>query len=246
MKKSETLLPGCDAHESAIYSGLILNGPQTAYRIAKLAAIHRIAADAAIASLAKRGIITKQRRGERTVYIANSPTFLRDALRNQTAKAEAYLTELEHVHGNRKVVEGITVLTGTEEIKSLFIDIVTSLDREGVFYRFIACGPDIDVESFVPPEYRPLRDAKAIQQMAITSATMRGKPYKKGMGCLWKTLPAKEEAFEYGAGQIVYGDKVAFIDYHQKKAFIIESAAIAAMLKAAHRALYSRLEERVT
>lgn len=74
---------------------------------------------------------------------------------------------------------------------------------------------------------------------------MKGKPFKKGMGCLWKVIPEKEDQFEYGIAQLIYGNTVAFIDYVTETAVIIEGARFAKYQSAIHRALYTRLSDRV-
>lgn len=243
-------LPSLSEHASAIYMHLILHGATNEFTLAKSTGIHRIGVRAAIKELQKRKAITSKKQGARIFFAPNSPVFLEDLFIKEQKEKELTLRQLKQTFDEReKSVSSlgeITIHRGQEEIQTLFKDIVTSLGREGVFYRFIACGPNTDTESFVPPMYRPTRDAKSIQQIAITSAVMPGKPYKKGMGCLWKILPLKEDRFEHGTGQIVYGDKVAFIDYNQSIAYVIKNAAIAAMQISIHKALFSRLQERIT
>ena len=244
-KAQDYILPGLDAHESLIYSSLLLHGPQAAFSLAKQTKLHRIGTRSALMRLLKRGVVSEQQHGKRNLYVAENPDFLRRELEMQNQQAQVDIDKLVYAQQARQT-GGVTVLRGAAEIQTLFIDLVNSLGREEVFYRYIACGSDIDVEKFVPTSYRPTRDEKSIQQIAITSTTMRGRPYKKGMGCLWKILPANEEAFTMGAGQIIYGNKIAFIDYREEMAYIFQSSSVAEMLKATHRALYARLEDRVT
>ena len=74
---------------------------------------------------------------------------------------------------------------------------------------------------------------------------MKGKPFKKGMGCLWKVIPTNEDQFEYGIAQLIFGNTVAFIDYVTETAIVIEGARFAKFQSAIHRSLYARLSDRV-
>ena len=238
-------LPGLDPRESTVYISLVTLGPATEASIANRTDINRPAIKTLLASLTKRGVVLTRKVGRQTRYIAASPTMFYAELERVASATRQTLDGLERMQQGESVTRTI-VLKGKRDIQNVFLDLVTILGRDEVFYRYIACGKETDIEGFIPNDYRPTRDKKGIQQIAITSTTMRTQPFKKGMGCLWKTIPSREDAFEYGVGEIVYRDRIVMIDYIAEEAIIIENPRLAAFQKAVHTALYRRLDERVT
>lgn len=232
---------GMKKDDAKVYA-VLTDTPQTIAALANLANLHRQSVYQSIASLSQAGLVLETPIGKRRGYQKGNPNAFKQLLRtteealNETVQSLITTSPTHH--------PTFQILRGEEEIKTLFSDVVHSLKREGVFYRYIACAPETDTEAFVPDDYRPTRDKKSIQQIAITSSTMKKKPYKRGMGCLWKVIPG-EGSFTHGAGELIYGSTVAFIDYTQAIAYVIHSEAIASMQKTIHKELYKRLDDRV-
>lgn len=244
MEKDLSLL-GLTPHESAAYLSLIVDGPAPLATLARRIERHRPTVAIAVKSLIKRGLLRTQKRGQRVLFLASSPSLLRDQFAQQSARASEQLASLDRAYA--KHVDAMTVreLEGKSAIRQLFLDMVQQLPNEGIFYRYIAGSDRQDIEPYVHPGYREIRDKKHIQQLAITSVAMKGKPFQKGMGCLWKVIPEKEDQFEYGIAQLIFGNTVVFLDYVTETAIVIENARFAKYHSAIHRALYTRLNDRV-
>ncbi len=245
-KKNPFACFGFTLQEATIYQSLFIDGPTTLATLANRINLHRPTVARALDDLAARHAVEMQQQGKRMFYIAASPAVFRRELDNIVQEGTSVIRELEEKFSQKKDAFALRQLEGKQAIKNLFTELVETLGRDEIFYRYIACDASIDIEQFVPETYRPMRDKKGVQQCAITSAEMKGKPYKKGMGCLWKTLPVKEDRFAYGVAELIFRDKVAFIDYVAEKAIVIQNPRLADFQRSIHKALYARLEERVT
>lgn len=242
---NDLALLGFSPHESAVYENLVLEGPTTLATLAKRVKRHRPTVDVALKSLEKRTCVFRRTVGKRTIFVASSPAVLRGELNTKSQEGLAAIAELERAHSRQSDAFQVRTIEGREALRNVFLEMVERLGKEDVFYRYIACGDPTDVEPYVHPKYREVRDKKNIQQLAITSAAMKGRPFKKGMGCLWKVVPPNEDAFEYGIAQLIFGSTVAFLDYTTESAIIIEGTRFAKYQAALHRVLYARLSDRV-
>jgi predicted transcriptional regulator len=236
---------GLSGHESAVYASLVTEGPAVLATLAKRINRHRPTVSIAVKALVKRGIIKTQKRGQRQLFVALSPMALRQDFAQRSSDATEALESLDRAYMKQSEAMTVREIEGKTALRQLFLDMVERLPKEGVFYRYIAGSDRQDIEPYVHPGYRETRDKKNIQQLAITSVAMKGKPFKKGMGCLWKVIPQQEDQFEYGIAQLIFGNTVAFIDYVTETAVIIEGARFAKYQAAIHRSLYTRLSDRV-
>lgn len=232
-------------HESAAYASLIVDGPAPLATLAKRIRRHRPTVSKALRVLLDRNVVKSQKRGARVMFIALSPSVLRSSFADRATRATQALDDLDRAYIKQSESMTIRQIEGKTAIRRLFLEMVERLPKEGVFYRYIAGSDRQDIEPYVHPGYREIRDKKNIQQLAITSVAMKGKTYKKGMGCLWKVIPEQEDLFQYGIAQLTFGNTVAFIDYVTETAFVIEGARFAKYQAAIHRALYARLSDRV-
>lgn len=236
---------GLSLYEGEVYFSLLSEGSTTLAALAERISRQRPTVTRALKGLEKQGLIFVKKKGKRAFFFAASPVLLRPLLVSRLASGEKQLSEMEVAY--RKSTESMTIrnLEGKKAIQDLFLEMIERLPRGDSFYRYIAGSDRVDFEPYVHPDYRARRDAKQIQQFAISSLAMKGKPFKKGMGCLWKVVPPSEDTFEYGMAQLIFGSTVAFIDYVTETAFVIEGERFAKFQRAIHKTLYTRLQDRV-
>jgi len=85
-----------------------------------------------------------------------------------------------------------------------------------------------------------MRDQKKLERQVITnSQTAKGKINK--IDRFIKVMPPDLGPFEHNVTEIIYADKVAFIDYNSETATIIESKKIADFQKHIFKTLYKKL-----
>src|SRR3989344_3480754 len=119
---------------------------------------------------------------------------------------------------------------------------ITQKKKDHVFYRYSSAKDAVKNEKYLPKNYRAIRDQKQLQRFVIANEnTMVGK--KPRLERAVKFIPNNYGLFDYDITQIIYGDKVAFLDYNTETAFIIENSIIAEFQKKIFKLLYDKLPD---
>ncbi|HTM69250.1 MAG TPA: winged helix-turn-helix domain-containing protein [Candidatus Binatia bacterium] len=224
--------------DGAAYDALAAKDGASIADICRSSGLHRPSVYRALARLEKAGLVRTSRRGRRVVYLTTDPERLARLLgkadEDNAAAASRFIAA--------PAGAGVTVLRGRHGLAKVLEDMVVTLRRDDVFYRTTSRRTSTTVEGFVPKGYRAKRDALKIQQFVITNAALRATTYKKRTDCLSKALPKDGgDPFEYDIALIVYGDKVATIDYAGETAVIVKNARLARFHARLFRALFDRL-----
>ena len=133
------------------------------------------------------------------------------------------------------------IMRGKVRLRAVLKDLTASLQRGTAFYRISSRKADTDVEQYTPVDYRAERDRKKLEQFVITNSALKDGHFKKRIECLSKAVPRSENLFEENATQLIYGDKIAFVDYNTETAVIIENSTIARFQTSIFRLLFKRL-----
>lgn len=230
---------GLSDKESGIYLALLSVGTSTISDIAKRSAIPRPAIYRTLPSLLQRELITETIRGKRTLYAATHPSKLINLIDDTTEDIHAVLPDLTREYTAKNSTPLVRVLHGKDGIRSIFHDLVTTLKRGETFYRYSAPNDISAVESYLPRDYRATRDAKKLERLVITSESIKAtKKSRLERGI--KVLPAKSD-FDFNTTQIIYGDKIAFIDYTAEIGLVVENARLANFHRTIFLALYKTL-----
>ena len=88
--------------------------------------------------------------------------------------------------------------------------------------------------------YRQIRDRKRLERYVISNVE-RIKEKSKQLTRSEKAIPPEFDLFEYDITEVIYGDKIAYVDYNTETAFIIESPTIAEFQRKIFKLLYSKL-----
>ena len=240
-KETHTLLAqlGLSQNGARVYLALLDTGTSAISDIARQSKIERPLVYKALPELIEKNLVTKVPKGKRTQYAATSPRKLRqiyEHMGNHLFEALPLLEENFAKAGNRPVV---TYLEGRAGIISVYEDILQTLPSGGVFYRYSSSKGDRK-RIYVPKDYSTRRDAKQIERYVITNKTSAER--KKGKRDLAvKAIPHGSDLFAYNITQLMYGDKVAFVDYNSETAIIIENPIIAKFQERLFKLLYQRL-----
>lgn len=233
---------GLNKHESVIYLALLELGPSLITDISQKTAIHRPLVYKALPSLLEKKLITQTERGKQTLYVAEPPNRLESIFEDVKMEFFEMLPDLEDVYV-KNTQKGIKVrfLEGKTGTMRVFDDVVRSLKKDEEFYRISSNKDGTEKrDKYVPRSYRRIRDAKRLQRLVITnSQTAENKTTK--LERLIKVMPNDNEPFEYNVTEIVYGDRVAFIDYSSETAMIIENKNVADFQKHIFKTLYKKI-----
>lgn len=241
MKGSEMLKTlGLSDHESKIYLALLRISPATIAQIGKETGMHRPTIYQCLPHLVEMGIVTKGSIGKRAVFHAESPEKLRLMFDQLAIDFTSSIAELDELHRNKKNKPVAKFYEGKDGITNIFSDIVHSLKKGEVFYRYSSGNGKVDLEKFLPKDYREVRDQKQLQRFVITNDETKSVK-KNRLDRALKVVPKEKGEFDFNVTQIIYGNKVAFLDYNTETAFVIENKIIAEYQKYLYKLLYAKL-----
>lgn len=231
---------GLGQREATVYLSLLEEGPATVAEIGRRAGLYRTYVYRALPELLNRGLITKGPMGKRTVYSAESPERLESILETIHAQFTEALPELKATHAASKVRPVVKYLQGKKGISSVFEDIVTVLPRGTTFYRYSSAKDQQKGSGYLPKRYRERRDNKQLERLVITSVT-RANEKRPRLERDIKVVPEKFDPFDDDITQLIYKDRVAFIDYNSETAVVIEDSQFANFQKKLFLLLYRTL-----
>jgi len=232
---------GLNKHESAIYLALLELGPAQIAQISQKTSIHRPLIYKALPFLLDRKLITQTKKGKRTVFMAEPPNRLEALFDDLRIDFFEILPDLEDQYLNNELKPRIRFLEGKDGTKRIFDDIVRSLKKGDIFYRFSSNKDGQEKkDKYVPRGYRKMRDEKKLERQVITNSQTAGHKVAK-LNRFVKVMPSDFGLFEHNVTEIIYGDKVAFIDYNSETAMIIESKRIADFQRHIFKMLYKKI-----
>ena len=100
------------------------------------------------------------------------------------------------------------------------------------------------MRGFLPEKYKKIRDEKEIQRCIITSQELKkAKEIEHKLNREIRAVPKNYDLFDDNIGKIIYGNKVAIIDYNTSTSFIIENKKFAEFEKKIFLLLYRYLSK---
>src|SRR3989338_2067211 len=231
---------GLKRQEILVYLGLLEYGPLSVSDISKKTGLYRPAIYSALATLTKRGLVSVSLKKKHKFYVAESPKKLRELLNAFSGNLDASIKELEEKYKTRSSQPQIRVLEGVEGIRAVFNDVVETLHKKDVFYRYNSEVDLDEVNKYLPQSYREKRDAKQLERLVISNY-VSGRKKKPRLERAIKFMPLRSEEFEQNVIQLIYGTKVAVIDLNTKTSLIIENTALADFQAKIFRLLYKKI-----
>ncbi len=230
MKHKEFLQKlGYTERESTVYLTLLQHGQLGVSDIARKCGLYRTDIYTALGRLKEEGIVSVVLRGKYHAYKASSPKLLEKKfleLANSFDEEVEALRALEYAPTLTRPV--VTYIEGQKGITSIHDDIVTTLKKGDTYYRY-SSAKITGVEkrnNYLSKKYRLLRDQKQLERKVITNAPNKAGKHPRPEREI-KVVPPDFDLFQYNISQIIYGEKVAVIDYNTETAVIIENPTIA-------------------
>lgn len=232
---------GLNKHESAIYLALLELGPSHIAQISEKTSIHRPLVYKALPSLLEKKLVTETKRAKRKIYMAEPPNRLETMFDDLRIDFFEALPQLEDQYSVSDQKPRVRFLQGRDGTKRVFDDIVRSLKKGDIFYRYSSNTDGQEKkDKYVPRNYRKMRDEKKLERQVITNAQTAKQKIAK-IERFVKIMPDDFGPFEHNVTEVIYGDKVAFIDYGSETAMIIESKKIAEFQKHIFKMFYKKL-----
>ncbi|MBI2047774.1 MAG: hypothetical protein HYT27_01410 [Parcubacteria group bacterium] len=231
---------GLSAEESTIYTTLLEEGPGTVSFISKHTGLHRPRIYTILPEMVSQGLISVVPKGKQKHYVAESPQKLKLLAEDIAHQFQEQLPELEALYSRRQKKPIVKFLSGRRGIIFVYEDLLTTLKRGEIFYRYSSARSQRRQDWYVPKNYREHRDQKGIERFVITNEKTSGRK-KPRLERYIKVIPKKYDLWEYDITQLIYGNKVAFVDYNTETAVIIENPIIAEFQKKIFKLLFSKL-----
>lgn len=233
---------GLSERESCIYVDLLENGLSTISDIAKRTSLHRPVIYQTIPLLEEGGLISRNLNGKRTYYLAESPNKLRAIMENLAKGFTTAISDLEDIYRQKERKPTIKTLSGKKGIQFVFYDVLDTLKKGDTYYRYSARVDLAKTKSYLPSDYRELTALKEIQRCVITSETLASTK-KPRLEREIVTIPKHLDLFDDNVSKIIYGDKVAIIDYNTEMVLIVENPLLARFEEKIFKFLFRFLKE---
>ncbi len=230
---------GLPKHSDAVYKLLHSGGSMSATAVCAAAGLHRPAVYRALDALSRKRFIFVTKKGKRKLYNAASSGVISAVFSEisvRVSKEIAYRSIAEDRYRQKE----IRLLSGFEGIRAAFDDVIDHMQRGGTFYRYTS-EKDLDkVNKYLSPDYRKRRDAKKLERMVISNP-VSGARKKPRLERFVKYILPQADLFDQNIIQIVYDDRMLFIDLNTERVLIIENKQLADFQKVIFRQLYGKL-----
>lgn len=242
MKTSQMLQKiGLEPTQIRIYLALLKRVQGSISDIVRATGLHRPAIYHHLPALMEHGLVSQSQKGRRSVYIAESPEHLTDVLKRLNEELQNALPDLLSAYRQTQTQPMIRYFQGAEGIRSAYEDLLRTVKKGDIVYRYESPLDYKKYGKYMPREYyeRILKGCE-VEWLIITNKTTLARKTKR-LERLYKTVPLGENQFMYDISQFIYGKKVSFIDYRNEVASIIESATFAGFQRKIFKLLFDRL-----
>lgn len=229
---------GLNKTESAVYIDLLEYGTQTISSISRTSKLHRPGIYKSLPSLKEKGLISERRVGKLIHYAAEPPERLRALLNSVREELDTVIPQLSQMQSSKTPI--VRRLDGKAGVHVVYEDILNTLKKGDEFYRYSSETKNELKSVGLPKNYESRRDAMELERLVISNpeyVASREPTLEESL----KVVPKEFLPFDYHVSQIIYGDKIAFIDYSQPIATIIENPVLAQFQKDIFKMLFRRL-----
>ena len=225
---------GFSDNETKVYIATLECGVSSAQDIAKKALLPRTTVYSVLKYLVERGVVGKSLVKGKTRFSAEPPSKLVNILGNLKKKLEDALPELEAIYNKNETKPKITFFEGKNAVQAVYDDTLKEKPDEILEWNteeYFKYGWDK-----VDPDYISKRIKHSIKarRLAGSGSHWHRKHRLRDKGELSDTLIVPKEQFWPEVEVNIYGNKVAFLNYAENMSIIIESKAIADVMRQAY------------
>ena len=234
---------GLKEKEVQIYLDLVEFGASSITDILERTWLHRPEAYRLIPLLIEEWFIIELKKSKRRLFEAESPEKLLWLLENLENDLQNIIPDLISMHSNAMKRPNVKYQEWKKSISYIFSDIVNTLSKWDIFYR-VSSEKDVEkANSYIPKDYREKRDKKHLERYVIMSESTSAAK-KPRLEREMVTIPPELDEFTDNVQMIIYGNKVAFIDFNSEASIIIENAFIAGFQLKLFKMLYGSLKKK--
>ncbi|MFH0952176.1 MAG: helix-turn-helix domain-containing protein [Patescibacteria group bacterium] len=226
-----------------IYLTMLEHGSLTVSSLSKHSGLFRHQVYKELPSLIDKNLVTKTTLGKRDYYNAESPTILSGLIDELQDELKQALPDYNKLYSTGQHKPIIRYYKGKKGISYVYTDLVNTVKRGDIIYRYESPKDYKKNKKYYPRIYMKKAGQKLhsdIQKFVITNKKTHDQRSKQ-LERYSKYVPPLYDPFAYDITQLIYGDKVAFIDYQTETASIIESPTFARFQQKIYRLLFQKL-----
>jgi len=232
---------GLSPIEAKIYEVLMAQGALSVAAIAQRTGLYRPQIYKYIPILIGKDLLAESRHGRRKVYMAESPRRLEKIAEGIKDEVKGRIPDLLKIYNSSETKPAISYFDGEHGIRHVYEDLVATCKKGDIFYRYESPRNYRGTRKYIPHAYlERIRDRVEVERLIITNEITRQQK-KRRLGRLIKVVPPKYDLFDYDITQLIYGDKVAFIDFRSETATLIESPIFAEFQRKIFKLLFDKL-----
>lgn len=230
---------GLSHNAAQLYQCLLERGNMGVSMLARETKLHRPTVYSELEKLQHVSLVVQRVRGKRIHYEASHPNVLAERVEALAQETRDLVPHLMRLYGGETSV-AVKILTGREGFAAAYMDIVLTLPQGGTFYHYSAVRDQERVDSYVPREYRDVRDRKGLERLTIASPYVQGKKQPRLERYL-KVLTRSSDLFGQNVDLFIYGDRVSTFSFDEERVVIIEDPAVADFQRRVFLTLFSLL-----
>ncbi len=192
-----------------------------------------------LAELLDKKFIKRVTMGKRTYYSAESPRRIDEEFQ-KVARNVSSAIERTAVKKEKLLPEHVRYFKGFSGLRAVFDDVIQHTPRKGTFYRYTSERNLEAVNRYLSPTYRKQRDQKKLERLVISNP-VSGAQKRSRLERFIKYIPREIDLFDQNIIQLVYGNRLAFMNLNTEEAFIIEDKALADFQKVIFNQLFKKL-----
>jgi sugar-specific transcriptional regulator TrmB len=234
---------GLSENEGLIYLALLEEGPANISALAKRTGLYRPQIYALLPGLNNKHLIAQQKIGRRALYLAENPTQLKALVNRVSDDLEAVADDLFQVYRNSKHRPVIRNFEGKEGIKRVYEEMINICKKGDVIYRYESPSNHLKIKEYYPKLYIDKATGpqnSLIEKFVITNEKTHNLRRKR-LERYSKFVPTSLDPFEYDITQLIYHNRVVFIDYKREAANVIESKRYAEFQRQLFKLLFDKL-----
>jgi sugar-specific transcriptional regulator TrmB len=231
---------GFDRHAHRVYNALLKSRePMLIAHIASKVGVSRTQVYRSLERLLKEGFVSRTAKGKRAAYRAESPSRVETRFLD-VAEDVRKVTDAHVRRREKDVPEYIRFLKGFSGIREVFDDVISHTPKGATFYRYTSERDLASVNRYLSSEYRRERDRKKLERLVISNP-ISARQKRPRLERFIKYMEPKNGLFDQNVIEIIYGDRIAFIDLTKEQALIVENKPMADFQKIIFEQLYRKL-----
>lgn len=236
---------GMSKNASHVYSHLSQNPDQSPTQIMRDTAMHRPTVYRALRELEQANLLQTTAHGKRSHYSVHGSDHIKKLLlsdithADKTLKKQKDAADKSIAHNSLK--KSLHTYTGDEAVRAVFQDVLDQCKTNETFYRYVSEDNPTLVNSLLPENYHHIRDKKKKLERLVISNTSSAETKRARLERFIKTIDSDGAVFDQNFVQLIYADRIAFIDLTRMESFIIVNASLAAFQKVIFLQLYKKL-----